>query len=720
VKTSRFSKVLVIDDDTALRIMLRNSLEAEGLAVEEAAGGAEGLERFAEWHPDLVVLDVVMDDMDGFAVCEALRATPAGGHLPIIMLTGLNDVESIQGAYTAGATDFATKPINPMILAHRIRYMLRSSGLTEELRDSRGRLARAQRLARLGDWEWDPGRQRLRLSQVACEVLGLATDCSDQSLDWFVSQVPEGDQKRVQDALRRATVGHEAINLSHPFLRLDGAIRYVQLEASFVVDEASPEGYVIGTLQDISERKAAEERIVSLAYYDGVTGIPNRSFFLDFVRRVRTRTDGEPYRVGVIAIGLDGLHRVTDSWGEAATNSVVRDFVRRIREAIRTGAEPRGWRTPEEWAANASERSDVMVRLSNEDFAVLLLGVGPAPEVEAVGQQLAALLERPFDWRENSVVLTASMGISLCPGDAEDAEALLHNARASMRHAQSVGDPIRIYTREMEREVRDRLEWESDLRQAIDNDELLLNYQPKISAQARLPVGFEALLRWRKPSGELVRPDLFIPLAEQTGLIIPIGQRVLRMACRQGGQWLGEGLAFDSIAVNIAPAQFRHEEFVRSVEAALKEAGLAPQLLELEITEGTLIEDTHHSLDVLRQLSEIGVRIVLDDFGTGYSSLSYLDRFPLESLKIDRSFVADILAKYKTRAIVRCVISLAHELGMTVVAEGVETLEQRELLDDLQCDFFQGFFFSRPLQAADARSWMVQAQRGSGAVPVEP
>jgi diguanylate cyclase (GGDEF)-like protein/PAS domain S-box-containing protein len=427
-------------------------------------------------------------------------------------------------------------------------------------------------------------------------------------------------------------------------------------------------------------RKQAEARVRRLAHYDELTGLPNRSMFHQRVGRALARARRRTRQLAILFIDLDRFKNINDTLGHDAGDRVLEEIATRLRGCLR--------------------ETDTVGRLGGDEFVVLIEEVAEPAEVALVAQKVLAEVARPITLSQQEVHITASIGISTYPADSQDMQGLMKNADISMYRAKEQGkNNYQFYSAQMNVHTLERLAMESDLRRALERDEFLLHYQPKIDLATGSIGGMEALIRWRHPVKGLVPPLQFIPLAEETGLIVPIGQWVLRTACAQTKAWQAGGLSPLRVAVNLSARQFSQDSLLEDVARVLAETGLEAPLLELEITESMVMRNPAHAVALLDSLKAMGVHLSIDDFGTGYSSLSYLKRFPIDNLKIDRSFIQDLPADGEDAAITRAIIAMAHSLRLTVVAEGVETEKQRTFLHQHGCNEMQGFLFSKPLSA---------------------
>ena len=440
-----------------------------------------------------------------------------------------------------------------------------------------------------------------------------------------------------------------------------------------------------GTVEDITERKLAQERVDFLAYYDGLTGLPNRTLMRDRLIQALAIARRKHECIALLFLDLDRFKIINDSLGHSFGDLILQQVAGRLKHEIR--------------------EEDTVARVGGDEFLIVLTNVVCADEVETIATRIVNSLSGEFTVQGRPLRISCSLGISIFPKHGDDAETLIKNADAAMYCAKDKGrNTLCFFTDEMNVQLMESLTLENSLRLATEKGELFLVYQPQVDIASGSITGMEALIRWRSPELGLVLPDKFIRVAESAGLIIAIGAWVLRTACVQMMTWLREGLPVVPIAVNVSAVQFRQEGFRELIRQVLHETGLAPRYLELEVTESLLLSNADVMFEVLRELKEMGLKLVIDDFGTGYSSLSYLRQFPFTKLKIDRSFIREVAVNPDDAAITNAIISMSKSLGLKVVAEGVEDLAQLSFLRERQCDEYQGYLFSRPLSAEDAAS----------------
>lgn len=572
--------ILVVDDDPATRLLIRASLEKGGFRVEEAENGIIAVENFETLKPDAVLLDVMMPELDGFDTCRAIRKLTAGRHTPILMATGLDDINSIHKAFDVGATDFITKPINSAILSYRVKYMLRASDAFHDVIDN---------------------------------------------------------QKQIQ----------------------------------------------------------------KLAFFDHLTGLPNRTMFSDTLE-VAIAESAENYsQLAVLFMDLDRFKTINDTLGHHAGDILLKSVADRIGSCIRA--------TDLFSLQKQNYPKSYISRQGGDEFTVMLPHLKNPENAGRIARRINESLAQSFQIDVHEVFISASIGISIFPMDGSDAETLMKHADLAMYHAKEKGkNGFQFYKRSLNEKATARFGFENDVRKAVTAEEFTLYYQPQVSLSDGKIIGAEALSRWQHSERGTVPPSEFIPAIEDLGLITPFTDAVIRQACTQKFKWIKAGITPTRIALNISSKHFVQQQIPARIFEVLKRYDLDANFLELELTESVLAEQNAATLAILKELKKMGLTISVDDFGTGYSSLVYLKTFPIDIVKIDRFFIKDILTSPQDSSIVKAIIAMAHSMEMKVIAEGIEDREQYELLKAMGCDFGQGYLFSRPVSPEMLSTMMIK------------
>ncbi len=798
--------ILVVDDDPPTRMLARAALEQQGCIVEEAENGTDAISVLASVKPDLILLDVMMPGVDGFSVCEQVRKLPGRERIPVCMMTGLEDTDSIHRAYQAGATDFITKPINWLILGHRVSYILRASKAFDEvyraesksrallgaipdgmvrisrdgivlesrgpaelglppvaeglqaniydvlptqlarklmhqvrhtletgsievfecervlegkfrewelrtvrkgddealsivrditarkrtekaLRESEERYALASLAANDGLWDWDLMVNEAHFSARWKLLLGFREEEIGDSIEEWFNRIHPGDVEQVKVELNSHLEGlNSHFEYEHRMLHKDGNYRWMLSRGIAVRDQAGKAYRMAGSQTDVSARKSAEERLLRDAFHDTLTGLPNRALFMDRLGNALRRTRRAPdYSCAVLFLDLDRFKMINDSLSHTVGDMVLIEMGRRLERCTRPG--------------------DTIARLGGDEFVMLLEDIRDVESAKMVAERVQLAFAAPFQADGSEIFSTASIGVALSSPDYTHAEDLLRDADITMYQAKALGrGRYEVFSPSMRLQAVALLRLETDLRTAAERDEFRIHYQPIVSIGDSRIIGLEALLRWQHPHRGLMAPLEFIPLAEETGLIIPIGEWVLRTVCTQLRSWLDEGVEPLRMAVNISAVQLKHPGFADMVIAVVKETGINAEYLDLEITETILMDQRKSTVDALLKLKSLGIHLSLDDFGTGYSSLNYLQSLPIDTLKIDRSFINKLSSNGEQGKIIETILLLGGNLGIDVVAEGIETEEQRARLQTINCDKGQGFLFARPMEGKAVRT----------------
>ena len=691
----RRQTVLVIDDDAIVRLVASESLRDAGYRVVEAPDAELGCAHFERSGADLVLLDVIMPGMNGFEACALLRAHASGANVPIIVMTGLDDRKSIARAFDAGATDFLTKPIVWDLLPYRVRYALRASDAFQETLRSRALLARSQSLASMGSWEWRRTGDNFAWSDEMYRILGTTRQASGRpTRAALLAHVHPLDRLPVERALADALEHGSAFGIEFRIVRADGTMRRLLEQTS--VERLADDTIVAvhGIRRDITEQTEANERIRSLAFFDPLTGLANRSLFRDMVQHRLAQSVGRGSRCAVLVVDIDRFKLINETHGQQAGDEVLKVVAHRLRDCLKA-TEPNG-------STRQLPTEESIARLGGDEFTVLLGDIFDPQQADEAAQRIVRALGEPILVGAHTLTLSASIGVGITPDDGDDADALLKSAGTAMHAAKQ--DPqhrIRFYDNAMSAAIARKVSMETALRRAISCGELRLHYQPKVDVRTLRVIGAEALIRWMHPERGLTGPLEFIPIAEATGLIVPITQWVIGEVCRQLGVWRHAGRRVVPVSINLDALSLQNPALVTMVAAALAAEGLRPSAIEFEVTESSLVRDLDQAASALQALRSFGVKLSIDDFGTGYSSLTYLKRFPVDVLKIDRSFIKDLPAESSDAALTTAIIAMGRSLGLALVAEGVETWEQVDFLMARQCFLVQGFLFAKPLPPDD-------------------
>jgi diguanylate cyclase (GGDEF)-like protein/PAS domain S-box-containing protein len=672
--------ILVVDDDKLMRNVLQDTLRSAGFEVASVADGDSAIHNISAAKPDMVLLDMIMPGKDGCETCREIRALPGGEYLPVLMITGMDSADSIHRAFEAGATDFITKPVNAELLAHRVRYMLRAS----------------QNVCKLAD-----SQSRLEMLKVAVDSLPIGITFSDVKGIIIYSNPAEARMhgyevdELVGKEARKFSTSNRCRPLAAEQLKELGVWRRESVNVRKSGDEFpalltsisvcdNEKNYlgIITTCEDISDRKVAEEKIRQLAYYDTLTGLPNRGMFLERLHHTLTQAQRDHDKVNLVFLDLDNFKDVNDTQGHDVGDRLLRMVADRLTACMRD--------------------SDVLARLGGDEFVVVCPSVATQESVAAVVQRIQSIFIDPFEVEGRQIYSSASIGIAVYPDDSLDASTLFRCADTAMYQAKNEGRAqFRFFSPELNQKILQRVALENSLRTGLEKREFFLHYQPLWDLKSSRMVGVEVLLRWQSSDFGLMQPATFISLLEDSGLINTIGEWVLRTACTQVRDWALAGHDDLKIAVNVSGKQLKSPKFLEMITSIIQETAVNPKNLELEFTESVIMENVENTVEIFQKLKDIGIQLSIDDFGTGYSSLNYLKHFPVDRIKIDKSFVADVNRNDSDAAIIEAIVSMAQSLSLRVVAEGVENSDQLHSLTKLGCDEVQGFYLAIPMHADD-------------------
>ena len=705
-------EILIVEDTPASLKLLSDLLSAAGYAVRQAPNGELALWSAQARPPELILLDVRMPGIDGFEVCRRLKESPELCQVPVIFLSAQHDTDDKVRGFALGAVDFIAKPFQAEEILARTDAHVRLGRAQQQLAGERANLevrvdqrtAELERLARTLEDEVRARRANeefLRLSSQVFEATLDAIVITDAAglivasnpafsritgyaaaevVGWHVRQLVAESDPAVFATMVAGVGGHGHWSGEVLTRRKSGATYPGLLSVSTA---CGPDGAVINYVAvflDISERKAEQHLIDFLSHHDALTGLPNRQLARERFEQARAAAARDGLRVVVLCLDLDRFKTINASFGPPVGDQALQAVARFLGGCLREG--------------------DTAARQGGDEFQIILQDDAALGATLALVQRILLGLRDELIVGGQHIAITTSIGIAVCPADGDTLDELVRNADTALFRAKETGrDNYAFFTERMDIDVRAKLAIQTQLRGAIARREFAVHYQPQMCLRSGAMLGAEALLRWHNPELGQVAPSLFIPLAEEYGLITAIGEWVLETVCAQIRRWHDAGLGDIKVAVNLSGNQFAQDRTVQFVEATLRKNAISASCLGIEITEGTVMGDPDKAVAALKRLKDIGVGVSLDDFGTGYSSLGYLKRFPIDVLKIDKSFVDDVATSTNDAAIALSVISLAHNLNMRVIAEGVETGEQVAFLSEHGCDEMQGYFFSRPLDA---------------------
>jgi len=694
-RSAAANTILVADDDEVVRTLITAVCIDAGYDTLSARDGAEALELFAGNHVDVIITDVSMPNLNGFELCAMARVMPGGERVQIMFMTGLNDLDSIKQAYEVGANDFAVKTnLNPLLVAERLRFLLRSQQLQDDLRLSEQRLSYAQRLAQLGHWERTLDGHTLAISPVICQLLGV-DDVRNMSWQLLCSQTHPDDLPAMQLTMQRAVEQRSAFRLEHRWQTTRGKLLVLRHQGEVVMSTDGP-WIVRSTVQDVTETRAQEDRIRFLAFHDPLTTLPNRDSALHSLSVSISNAQGH---VAVFSLAIDDFPRIASTLGQTVSDSVLKIASDRLRAQLRD---------TDHLAQDFTRQDETncLVARGEADRFICVVSNLQLPEAAAgIAKRLQRAIAAPLEFGDTQLKLTASIGISMHPQNGATAEQLLDNATAALMHNKAQKGSCRFFANEINLQARERLSMESELRQALEQRQFIMHYQPRLNLVDNHIHGAEALVRWQHPSRGLVMPGEFIPLLEEMDLITELGDQVIEMVTRQSGIWRERFGRHFRLSFNISPLQFVGDGLTERIDQAIVAGGTHPESLEVEITESALMANAQVVIEALNHFRSRGILVALDDFGTGFSSLSYLRKLPLDVLKIDRSFVMDIGITHGGSSLVNAILFMAHALGLKCVAEGVEHETQLNFLSANHCYEAQGFLLTKALPIEEFERW---------------
>ena len=678
--------VLVADDDPMILLLAQQALSGKPFKVVQAENGQDALEIFEAMTPDLILCDVMMPTIDGFELCSSIRATKQGVHIPIVMMTGLNDSESIQKAFAVGATDYCVKPVNWELLPYKLNYILRASSTFSELQESEERYSLVARGANDGLWDWDYANDRVYYSPRWKSMLGFTeNDISCKPEEW-ISRIHPDDRCSVLADLKAHKKGKTShFESEYRMKNAEGSYRWMMCRSLAARDEHNVPYRMTGSQSDITDRKKAEEKLVFDAVHDPLTGLPNRILFLDRLAHcIELSSRPKNFNFVVLYLDLNRFKIVNDTMGHLLGDRLLVEIASRFKEVIRKG--------------------DTLSRLGGDEFAILCEDIEDISVATNLADRIQNELLRPINLDGQNVVVGCSIGLTESSIGYERPEDMMRDADTAMYRAKlRVGSRYEIFDVTMHEKAMNVLQIESDLRLALAENQFDIFYQPIVEIEEEVVSGFEALVRWNHPRRGLLLPGQFIDVALESRLIVPLGRWVLAQACRQMQSWKDqwEEAGDWTISVNLSAPELAQPDLIAAMFDIIDESGLDPKFLKIEITETSLVKNSSHALKTMTALRAHGIHLSIDDFGTGHSSFSYLHDFPFDELKIDHKFISELDSRTDKQKIVNAIVSLAHNLGMTVVAEGSASGAIYENLRDASCEYAQGFSIMEPRTASE-------------------
>ncbi|WP_122422760.1 EAL domain-containing response regulator [Pseudomonas viridiflava] len=694
--------ILIVDDDVHVRDLLEVLLQNQHYRTQTAESGEQALEMVEKHAPDLILLDIMMPGMDGYEVASRLKSGKTTSNIPIIMLSALDERSARISGLEAGAEEYLNKPVDSGELWLRVRNLLRLKSFGDYMKDHnliledqlQQRTIDLERFRSVMDASDDAifliNRNTMSLIEFnrrACQLLGYTADELQRKTP---AELGDSSMEQLEVVYDQIIAGNGPSEPLETMIR-DKSGRDVSVEIHRQAYQAGNDWIIVGIVHDITRRKESDQRLLKMAHYDSLTGLPNRDLFYTSLQMGLTQAAVSRWKLAVMTVNLDGFKNINETWGHVLGDQTLLEVSKRLARCL-----------------NAS---DTLGRVDGDEFALILMIREGQADTHQILERIRTTLRTPFQIEDQRVVMTASIGVALFPEDGEDARELVRHAYTAMNNAKKKGvDGYRFYTAQMNTEVSERLDLENAMREAVQQRAFEIAYQPKVSLEDGSICGLEALLRWPRPDQPRISPAVFVPVLESLALIGEVGSWMIDSVCAQIALWQRSGLGSFQVAVNVSGHQIEGSGLIADIGKALERHKVDPKWLEVELTESSLMENTSHTITTLQTLKNMGVRISIDDFGTGYSSLAYLRRFPIDKLKIDIAFIREVTSNPQDAAIARAIIELAHSLDLKVIAEGVETPEQRAFLTENHCDQIQGYLVSKPLPLDELELYLRSSQ----------
>lgn len=668
--------VLVVDDDQFFIDLISGTLEEEDYYVQGATSGKQALDKLNEMRPDIILLDLELPDMHGLQIVEFLSMHKLFKSIPVIITTADKTENAIEVAFAFNIYDYIIKPINPRLLPKQLRNALKNHAVENALNKSEARLEQLQKLGGIGTWEYDMQSSRFVISDEFNTVLDIANRPGDLSFDEFLSYVNADDREQFKHLIIAAIHDGKPFSFEHYIHNRSGLERLV-LHQVHVHQKINTDNYaVIGAILDVTERRNEQNLITYTRFYDRVTELPNRENFYNRLNALITQNERREKLLAVLMIGIDRFKDINETLGRVVGDQVLAHLSKMLQNCANIEA----------------------YRYAGDVFALIIRDMDTIQPAEKFARNVIDKLSEPLVFNYQELYVYVSIGMSVYPMVQGDKDDLISSAENAMYQAKRAGsNKLVCFDKAAFRRNTSRLHLETDLRKALDKEQFEIYYQPQVEVESGYLIGMEALLRWKHPQHGTIMPDNFIPIAESTGLIVPLGNWVMETAARQLAHWHNAGHGLLRLGVNLSSRQFEDKHLFNTVVDVIERAGIPACALDLELTETSAMRDIRQTINILGQLNEAGVQVSLDDFGMGYSSLNYLNKMPLQTIKIDRSFIKNIGKNGENGELARLIIAMCHSLGLNIIAEGVEKLEQLLFLRDHQCTEAQGYWFSPPV-----------------------
>jgi len=692
------NKILIVDDQRANRLVLEQILKPLNLLIYQASSGREALEQIESHDFAVILMDVLMPDLDGYEVTRLIRKTQRLRKLPIVMVTSLDTREQYLKAYEAGAVDLVTKPVEPIVLISKVTQFVELHN--QRLRAQRSRIEQERLTSRMQILLNSAGEGILGIDRS-----GMITFANPKACQLLKVERHSLILRSIQEFLKlerppeiyeaytfESRTGERQINMVTVLMdrenklmdrsvwhRDDDTEFYVEYNCEITRDLTGNNSGGVVTFQDVTERKLIEEKLVRLANYDPLTNLANRAYFHDTLVRTIAQSKRRNSKLALLLLDLDHFKEINDTMGHDVGDLLLQEVSHRLTHCIRA--------------------TDLAARLGGDEFAVILYDVTNLAGIVKIAQKITQEINRPMELQNKQIHVSASMGIAVFHNEDMTLEELVKAADIAMYVAKKEGrNTFQFFEPEMQQKAKERNQLQFSLTQAVKQNQLSIHYQPKISTKEEKVVGFEALLRWKSEDGKSFEPDVFIPVAEESGLIHELGEWVVKTVCQQIHLWQAiPGFSELTVSMNVSSIQLKTGTFHSILASAIDEFHIKPQQIGIELTENTVMTQPDLVIKELQVIQQLGVSILVDDFGTGSSSLNYLRRFPIDVLKIDQSFVRNIGVDRHDEEIIKLIIAMAHTLNIQVIAEGVETSKQLGFISAIGCDLVQGHYFSEPL-----------------------